>query len=133
MKREQRLRKNNDFRDLYRDGVKVRLRGLVVYCRPFASQAYRMGIVASRKIGSAVVRNRFKRRMRTFFGCVKTFPVPCDVVWIATHPSSAQWSFEELHVRVSDGFEQLRKVLEGELRRRAVLKAIPGRALRFDK
>ena len=120
MKREQRLRRNNDFRALYRDGVKVRLQGLVVYGRPFASETHRMGIVASRKIGSAVVRNRLKRRLRTFFELFREkVPIPCDAVWIATQPQAAQWSFAELKVHVKEGFEKLRKLLEGDIRKRA--------------
>ena len=125
MKREQRLRKNNDFRAVYRDGVKVRLQGFVVYGRPFASETHRMGIVASRKIGSAVVRNRFKRRMRTFFELFREkVSVPCDVVWIATQPQAAQWSFAELEVRVREGFEKLRKLLGEDIRKRVCLEAV---------
>ena len=120
MKRDNRLRRNNDFRALYREGVKVRLQGLVVYGQPFASKMHRMGIVASRKIGSAVVRNRFKRRMRTFFELFREkVSVPCDVVWIATQPQAAQWPFAELQMRVCEGFEKLRKLLEGDIRKRA--------------
>lgn len=118
MNREQRLRKSNDFRALYRDGVKVRLQGLVVYGRPFAFETHRMGVVASRKIGSAVVRNRFKRRMRTFFGYVKALPVPCDVVWIATQPQGVRWSFAELQALVKEGCEKFRRLLDGRLRKR---------------
>ena len=66
------MRRNNDFRALYREGVKVRLQGVVLYGRFSGFETHRMGIVASRKIGSAVVRNRFKRRMRTFFEELKT-------------------------------------------------------------
>ena len=125
MKREQRLRRNNDFRALYRDGVKVRLQGLVVYGRPFASETYRMGVVASRKIGSAVVRNRFKRRMRTFFELFREkIPVPCDAVWIATQPQAAQWSFAELQVYVKEGFEKLRKLLGEDVRECARSEAV---------
>ena len=128
MKREQRLRRNNDFRALYRDGVKVRLQGLVVYGRPFVSETHRMGVVASRKIGSAVVRNRFKRRMRTFFEELKPLPVPCDVVWVATQPQAARWSFAELQIRVCEGFEKLRKLLERDVREYARLEAVSKQA-----
>lgn len=124
MKRDKRLRRNNDFRALYRDGVRVRLQGLVVYGRPFASETHRMGIVASRKVGSAVVRNRFKRRMRTFFEELKTLPVPCDVVWIATQPQAAQWVFTELEIRVREGFEKLRKLLGEDIRKRVHSEAV---------
>ena len=127
MKREQRLRRNNDFRALYRDGVKVRLQGLVVYGRPFVSETHRMGVVASRKIGSAVVRNRFKRRMRTFFEELKPLPVPCDVVWVATQPQAAQWSFAELQIHVKEGLEKLRKLLGEDVRECARLGSVSKR------
>lgn len=128
MKRGNRLRRNNDFRALYRGGVKVRLQGLVVYVRPFASETHRMGVVASRKIGSAVVRNRFKRRMRTFFELFREkVPVSCDAVWIATQPQAAQWSFAELQVHVKEGFEKLRKLLERDVREYARLEAVSKR------
>lgn len=129
MKREQRLRRNNDFRALYRDGVKVRLQGLVVYGRPFVSETHRMSIVISRKIGSAVVRNRFKRRMRTFFELFQEkIPVPCDTVWIATQPQAAQWSFVELDVHVREGFEKLQKLLGEDIRKRVCLEAVSKQA-----
>ena len=129
MKRDNRLRRNNDFRALYREGVKVRLQGLVVYGRPFASGMHRMGIVASRKIGSAVVRNRFKRHMRVFFELFREkISVPCDAVWIATQPQAAQWSFAELQVRVREGFEKLRKLLDEDIRKRAHSEAVSKRA-----
>jgi len=129
VKREQRLRRNNDFRALYRDGVKVRLQGLVVYGRPFVSETHRMGVVASRKIGSAVVRNRFKRRMRTFFELFREkVPVPCDAVWIATQPQAAQWSFAELQMRVCEGFEKLRRLLMEDIRKRVRSEAVSKQA-----
>lgn len=129
MKRDNRLRKNNDFRALYRDGIKVRLQGLVVYGRPFASEMHRMGIVASHKIGSAVVRNRFKRRMRTFFELFREkVPVPCDAVWIATQPQAAQWSFAELEIRVREGFAKLRKLLGEDIRKRVRSEAVSKQA-----
>ena len=127
MKREQRLRKNNDFRVLYREGVKVRLQGLVLYGRSSGFEVHRMGIVISRKIGSAVVRNRFKRRMRTFFEELKTLPVPCDVVWIATQPQAAQWSFAELQIHVKEGLEKLRKLLGEDVRECARLGSVSKR------
>ncbi len=129
MKRDNRLRRSNDFRALYRDGVKVRLQGLVVYGRPFVSETHRMGVVASRKIGSAVVRNRFKRRMRTFFELFREkVPIPCDAVWIATQPQAARWSFAELQVRVREGFEKLRKLLGEDIRKRVRLEAVSKQA-----
>lgn len=79
-----------------------------------------MGIVISRKMGGAVVRNRFKRRMRTFFELFsETIPTPSDLVWIATQPQTARQSFSELQRQVKEGLERLRKKLELELREHA--------------
>lgn len=129
MKREQRLRRNNDFRALYREGVKVRLQGVVLYGRFSGFETHRMGVVASRKIGSAVVRNRFKRRMRTFFELFREIvPVPCDAVWIATQPQAAQWSFAELQVHVKEGFAKLRKLLGEDIRKRVRSEAVSKQA-----
>ena len=129
MKRDNRLRRNNDFRALYREGVKVRLQGVVLYGRFSGFETHRMGVVASRKIGSAVVRNRFKRRMRMFFELFREkVPVPCDAVWIATQPQAAQWSFAELKVHVKEGFEKLRKLLMEDIRKRVRSEAVSKRA-----
>jgi len=128
VKRGNRLRRNNDFRALYREGVKVRLQGVVLYGRFSGFETHRMGVVISRKVGSAVVRNRFKRRMRTFFELFREkVPVPCDAVWIATQPQAAQWSFAELQVHVKEGFEKLRKLLERDVREYARLEAVSKR------
>ena len=101
----------------------------MVYGRPFASETHRMGVVASRKIGSAVVRNRFKRRMRTFFELFREkIPVPCDAVWIVTQPQAAQWSFAELQIRVCEGFEKLRRLLMEDIRKRVRSEAVSKQA-----
>ncbi|MBP5191700.1 MAG: ribonuclease P protein component [Opitutales bacterium] len=108
MKREHRLRKNHDFQQLYREGCKVRLQGLVVYARPNSSHGHRMGMIISHKMGTAVVRNRWKRRMRTFWSnFLENITTSCDILWIATHPQVAQIPFSELQKRVLHGFEQL--------------------------
>ena len=108
MKRNQRLHKTIDFQILYRAGYKITLRGLVLYYHPSHTAEHRMGIVISRKMGHAVIRNRFKRHMRVLFHLfqtkIKTFG---DLVWVATRPSIARLSFKALQNRVNDGLNQL--------------------------
>lgn len=59
-------------------------------------------------MGTAVVRNRWKRRMRTFWSnFLENITPPCDILWIATHPQAAQIPFSELQKRVLHGLEQL--------------------------
>jgi ribonuclease P protein component len=61
----------------------------------------RLGITASRKVGGAVVRNRFKRRVRAWFRTRRPdFAQDVDLVVIA-RPSGARLSFDQLDQRLS--------------------------------
>ena len=61
----------------------------------------RLGITASRKVGNAVVRNRFKRRIRAWFRTRRSdFSGDLDLVVIARRPGVAL-SLEELDRRLS--------------------------------
>ena len=61
----------------------------------------RLGITASRKVGGAVVRNRFKRRVRAWFRARRLeFSEDVDLVVIARR-SGAQLSFDQLDQRLS--------------------------------
>ncbi len=61
----------------------------------------RLGITVSRKVGNAVVRNRFKRRTREWFRSQRSLLNPeLDLVVIARGPGG-QMSFSELDARLS--------------------------------
>jgi ribonuclease P protein component len=61
----------------------------------------RLGITASRKVGGAVVRNKFKRRVRSWFRARRLdFTEDVDLIVIA-RPSGAQLSFDQLDQRLS--------------------------------
>ena len=66
---EQRLRKNEDFRVVYKRGRSYVGDLAVLYILrrpdpPDGAQSRRIGFVVSKKLGDAVVRNRIKRRLR---------------------------------------------------------------------
>ena len=61
------LRRRSEFTRVYDHGTRVRGRLMTCFALPNAVGAPRLGIAASQKIGSAVVRNRAKRLVRELF------------------------------------------------------------------
>ena len=82
MLRENRLRKSSDFQRVQKaPSVRLRFKHFLVLASP-ADAGFRFGVVASKKVGNAVVRNRCKRLLRELFRSVSEF-VAADVVVIA--------------------------------------------------
>jgi len=65
--RSSRLAKRSDYRAAYGAGRKVAGRLLVLFIRPNELGELRLGLTATRKAGTAVVRNRIRRRLREIF------------------------------------------------------------------
>lgn len=62
-----RLLRRQDFRNTERRGTRRVTRHLVVIAKPNGFDFSRLGTTVSRKVGNAVVRNRWKRRLRELF------------------------------------------------------------------
>ncbi len=66
--RERRLRRRQEFQLVYRDGERVGGRCFVIFgLRCNGAGPGRLGLTASRKVGSAVVRSRCRRRLRELY------------------------------------------------------------------
>jgi ribonuclease P protein component len=63
----QRLRRRGEFQQVFDTGVRTRGRFFTVLLAPSRTGRSRLGIVASRKLGDAVRRNRAKRLIREVF------------------------------------------------------------------
>jgi ribonuclease P protein component len=65
--RAERVRRRPDFERAYDAGARVHARFMTVFVVPNHGVHARFGVAATRKLGSAVVRNRAKRRARELF------------------------------------------------------------------
>ncbi len=63
----ERFRKRKDFLHIYRKGSRYRGKGFILIYLSNDLHFSRLAVVASRKIGNAVVRNRIKRRFRALY------------------------------------------------------------------
>lgn len=110
-----RLRRPNDF-------LKVRNEGTRFLCGPFIFQARdssdvlgdrrRFGVIASRRVGNAVVRQRAKRIFREIFRHNESaLPTGCDVVIVVRH-GYARYAYADLQARFLKACDHLAKSKE---------------------
>lgn len=78
-----RLRKNSDFLITYKKGASFGNRNLVIYYRNNGLEHHRIGFSVSKKVGNAVVRNRIKRRLRSYLQQEADIVNHYDIVLIA--------------------------------------------------
>ena len=67
LQRTDRVRRRPDFERAYDSGSKIRGRFLMLFVAPNGGTTPRFGVAATRKMGSAVERNRAKRLAREIF------------------------------------------------------------------
>lgn len=92
----QRIRKKKDFLVLYKKGHRYKSRYFSLIYSINALPYSRVGVVASRKVGGAVVRNKAKRRMRDLFRRNRdVLETPVDVLIVAM-PEMARATWAEL-------------------------------------
>ena len=88
------LSSSRDFRRIYRAGRKAREDGVTVWAAPVpGDQPGRLGIAIRASAGTAVERNRARRRIRAIVRAAG--PIDHDLV-VATDRSAATASFQEL-------------------------------------
>jgi len=68
MKKEYRIKKNEEFQQVFKHGKSFANRQLVIYyVKKPGQHHFRVGLSVGKKIGNAVTRNRIKRYLRTSF------------------------------------------------------------------
>ena len=82
--KEERVQKSSDFKQALQGGRKELTEHFKVFIYPNHLEIKRIGITTSKRVGSAVKRNRIKRLLREFFRLHKTCcPPSSDIVFIA--------------------------------------------------
>lgn len=83
-RKSERLLKRPDFLRVQGEGQRYRTPRMVILFMPSAVCATRLGLTVSTKVGSAVVRNRVKRRLREIYRQNRAqWPESMDIVIIA--------------------------------------------------
>ncbi|MFS0865529.1 ribonuclease P protein component [Fredinandcohnia sp. 179-A 10B2 NHS] len=114
MKKEYRIKKNQDFQTVFKHGKSSANRQFVVYVYENEGQDhFRIGLSVSKKLGNAVTRNRIKRLIRQFFLEHKFSVQNKDYVIIARKPV------------VDMEYEEVKKSLLHVLKVAKVLKKVP--------
>ncbi|WP_087973937.1 ribonuclease P protein component [Oceanobacillus rekensis] len=89
MKKEFRIKKNEEFQSTFKHGKSFANRQLVIYYLKKEDQEhFRIGLSVGKKIGNAVTRNRIKRYLRQAFQDLEDrIRYPYDIVIIARNPT----------------------------------------------
>ncbi len=115
---EHRLRHRRDFERVYRHGLMAKTSSLRVFALPRddpeRDDRPRLGLSVGTKVGTAVVRNRVKRRVREWFRTHKHHVWGWDAV-VQAKPSAASLDYGTL----SDQLDQLTSALRGRFEERS--------------
>jgi len=104
-----RIKKNDDFQKVYKQGKSVANKQFIIYrLNNQENEHFRLGISVSKKIGNAVTRNRIKRAIRESFTRHKQDIIKDDFIVIARNPSK-DMTVEEIH----KSLEHVMKIAKG--------------------
>ncbi len=97
LRKEQRVKTNEEFSKVFKNGQSVANRQFVLYKLPKEGQGpFRLGLSVSKKVGNAVTRNQVKRYIREVFRLKEdSIEKNTDYVVIARKPA-ASMSFTEV-------------------------------------
>ncbi|MBC9873889.1 ribonuclease P protein component [Macrococcoides bohemicum] len=109
MEKAYRIKKNDDFQKVYKQGKSVANKQFIIYrLNNQENEHFRLGISVSKKIGNAVTRNRIKRAVRESFTRHKQDIIKDDFIVIARNPSK-DMTVEEIH----KSLEHVMKIAKG--------------------
>ncbi|MEK3806657.1 ribonuclease P protein component [Metabacillus sp. SLBN-84] len=122
MKKKNRIKKNEDFQKIFKQGKSMANRQFVIYMlnQP-EEKEFRLGLSVSKKIGNAVTRNRVKRLVRQVFLEEKdSLKTGMDYIVIARKPAS-EMDYHEVKSSLLHLFRKT-KILKPGIRRESAIK-----------
>ncbi len=96
MQRHLRLKKRTEFGRVFREGHTVGDRYMVLFIVSAGNEATRFGFAAQRSAGSAVKRNRIRRRLRALVATFEERIQPCGQVVLLGKTTMLTASWETL-------------------------------------
>ena len=106
--RRRRIRKRSDFLRLQRGQRGRRTRHFIVIAAAGPEQDCRLGITVSRRIGSAVVRNRVKRLVREFFRLHRHELQPAHDLLVIARTDADKLSYRDVESQLVEALGELR-------------------------
>ncbi|MED4403288.1 ribonuclease P protein component [Metabacillus fastidiosus] len=108
MNKKNRIKKNEDFQKIFKQGKSMANRQFVIYFLEREESELRIGLSVSKKIGNAVTRNRVKRLIRQVFLEEKERIVNNkDFIIIARKPA-AEMSYDEVKSSLNHLFKKMK-------------------------
>ena len=108
MKREESLRKNYEFKQVYANGKSRAAKYAIVFYRKNNRDICRLGVVVSKKVGKSVVRHRLKRLCKEAYRRIKEqgkMENGYDIV-IVVRKGAAALQFDEVLHEMMDLFKK---------------------------
>lgn len=102
----ERIKENRDFRRIYSRGKSFVSSSAVAYVSPNRRNVTRLGVTCSKKIGSAVVRNRAKRVLRAAFAAIEDRVTPGYDIILVARSSTAERKSTKVSVSLTELFSQ---------------------------
>ncbi|WP_181274255.1 ribonuclease P protein component [Brevibacterium oceani] len=114
-----RIRSGEDFRRVFKAGVRVRSAHLMAHSLrdPDDAHATRVGFIVSKAVGNAVVRNRTKRRLRAIMRDRLGELSQGELFVLRALPHAAEADFSVLDSEVVELIDKARKKLDRRGRR----------------
>lgn len=96
MKRFPSIKKNSEYRKIYKNGKSRAAGSLIMYVADNETDANRLGISVSKKVGNSVVRHTFCRKMREIFRLNDYRTVQGKDIIVVARSMAGRASYEKL-------------------------------------